>query len=158
MDFHVHAKNNSKMKTLILSSLIAFMACQSAGIDKKSTEIQLKETISLNDIPKASLTFYDVNDSRCPEGVNCVWAGNATVDLLLEGVNTEGKLTKRINMCLGDCRTLYGPGSFRQIDSLDQEFAGQKYRFILENVSPHKKADSTVTKDNYSISLKIEKR
>jgi hypothetical protein len=150
--------NNKMMKTLILSSLVAFMACQSTGIDKKLSDIHLKETVSINNVPKSSLTFFDVNDSRCPEGVNCIWAGNATVDLLLEGVNTEGKLTEHINMCLGDCRSQSGSGSFRQTDTLDHEFAGQKYRFILESVNPHKIADSTFTKDKYSISLKIEKK
>lgn len=146
------------MKTQLLLLLLAISACESDDVAKKDKELKYKETIQINDVPSASLTFFEVNDSRCPEGVQCIWAGNATVDLALEGVNTEGKLVKHINLCLGDCRTLYGPGAFRQIDSVDQDFAGQKYRFILEKVSPTPKADSVLSKKNYSVSLRIEKK
>ncbi|MCE7039954.1 hypothetical protein [Dyadobacter sp. CY312] len=141
------------MKALLFILLVALVACQSSTVDKKGNEIKYKETVQINDVPKATLTFFDVSDSRCPENVKCVWAGNAKVDLALEGVGTEGKITKHINLCLGACSTSRG---FHTIDSLDQDFAGQKYRFILESVNPYPIAAKT--KNDYSISLRIEKK
>jgi hypothetical protein len=148
------------MKTLLFTLFIALVlvACKSSGVDKKGNEIKYLETVQINDVPRSTLTFFDVSDSRCPENVNCVWAGYTTVDLLLEGVGTDGKLTKHINLCLGDCRLLYGLTPFRQVDSLYQDFAGQKYLFILEGVNPTPKVDSLRTKNDYSISLRIEKK
>lgn len=148
------------MKEAIILFVISFctLACQSASVDKKDGVIKYKETVTLNDVPKSSLTFFDVSDSRCPEGVQCVWAGNATVEFALEGVGTDGKISNHVKMCIGDCRTLYKTSSFREVDSLDQEFAGQKYRFILEAVNPSPKVDSTKKKEDYSVSLKIEKK
>lgn len=144
---------------IILTMLsILMLACQSASVDKKDNEIKLKETVILNDVPKSTLTFFEISDSRCPEGVQCFWAGNATVDLFLEGVTTEGKTSKHINMCVGDCRTLYKSSPYRQSDTLDQEFAGQQYRFILEAVNPAPKVDSAAKKEAYSILLKIERK
>lgn len=157
---HEQKEKDKKMKRAILLTIISIfmLACQSASVDKKDGEIKYKETVTLNDVPFSTLTFYEVSDSRCPEGVQCFWAGNATVDLALAGVNTEGKVSKHINMCIGDCRTLYKSAPYRLADTLDQEFAGQQYRFILEAVSPAPKADSTVTKAAYSILLKVERK
>ena len=148
------------MKRISLVALLGILtiACQNASVDKKDDVLKYKETVIINDVPQSSLTFFDVSDSRCPEGVQCVWAGNATVDLALEGVGTEGKISKHVNMCLGDCRMLYENASYRQVDSLDQEFAGQNYRFILEAVNPKAKVDSTRKKEDYSIVLRIEKQ
>lgn len=137
---------------------VFMLACQSASVDKKDDVIKYKESITLQDVPKATLTFFEVSDSRCPEGVQCFWAGNATVDLALDGVGTEGKITKHVNLCLGDCKTLYPSAPYRTVDSLDQEFAGQKYRFILEAVNPSAKVDTTRKKTDYSVVLRVEKK
>ena len=152
-------KTTKIMKRTILLSIICILtlACQSASVDKNGV-IKYKETVSLTDVPKATLTFFEVSDSRCPQGVQCFWAGNATVDLALDGVGTDGKITNHVKMCLGDCHTLYKSSPFREVDSLDQEFAGQKYRFILEAVNPAPKVDSTKKKGDYSITLRIEKK
>ncbi len=129
------------------------MACKSSSVDKKADEINYKETVTINDVPKASLTFFDVSDSRCPKEGNCIWAGNATVDLALTGVTTEGGVTNHVTMCLGACTT-----KFKMADTLDYEFTGQKYRFILNGVNPYPKASAISGKEGYSISLKVEKR
>lgn len=147
-----------KKTALLVMVSILMMSCQSASIDKNDDEIKYKETKILSDVPKSTITFSEVTDSRCPEGVQCIWAGNAIVDLSLDGVNTEGKISKKIKMCLGDCNSLYPAEAFREIDSVEQEFAGQKYLFILEAVNPSPKVDSNKTKADYSILLKIEKR
>ena len=149
------------MKRLLFAIVLlaAISACNNSSVDKKDpNEIYYKETVNINDVPRSTLTFFEVEDSRCPEGVQCIWAGNATVDLALNGVTTEGGTTKHVTMCLGDCRTVSSSTGFQVIDTLDENFAGQKYRFILESVNPKARLDSTRKKQDYSIVLKIEKR
>ena len=133
--------------------MLSIIACKSTAVDKNNGEINYKETVTIQDIPRSTLTFFDVSDSRCPEGAQCVWAGNATVDLALTGVTTEGGLTSHVSMCLGACGK-----KFNTSDTLDYEFIGQKYRFILNAVNPLPKAESPAKKENYSISLNIEKK
>jgi hypothetical protein len=141
-----------KIYILLFTSLI-LSACQKSSVDKKEEGlIHYKEIVPINDVPIATLTFFDVNDSRCPEGAECIWAGNASIDLVLDGVTTEGKVTKHIKMCLGDC------SRFHLSDTLDEEFAGLKYRFILKAVNPYPKVSTANNKPAYNISLVIEKK
>ena len=147
------------MKRIIALIIVSFfaLACQKTSVDKKDDIIKYKQSVTLNDVPRAALTFFEVSDSRCPKGVQCIWAGNATVDLAMEGVGTEGKISEHVNMCIGDCRTLYKSSSFRTADTVDREFAGQKYRLILDAVD-RLETENVKNKENYFISLRIEKR
>jgi len=146
-----------KNLSLILVLASSLISCQNTSIDKKEDEIKYKEVVVLNDVPKSTLTFYDVTDSRCPKGVNCVWAGNAVVDLALDGVSTQGKVSKHISLCLGDCRGGNSQSVFKEIDSLDQDFAGHQYRFILKAVNALSKSDSIRKKEDYAVLLQIKK-
>lgn len=128
------------------------MACQKSSVDKKEEGvIRYKQSVSIHDIPIATLTFFEFNDSRCPEGGQCITAGSVAIDLALDGVTTEGRITKHVKMCLGDCSNF-------QPDTLDEEFAGLKYRFILKAVNPYPKVDAVKSKPDYNISLAIEKK
>jgi hypothetical protein len=138
---------------LLVLTIAGMMSCKSSGVDKKEEGIRYKETVTLNDVPKASLTFFGLADSRCPENVNCVWAGNATVDLLLSGVTTEGGVNEHVKMCLGQCGQ-----KFNEVDTLDKKFAGEDYRLILTAVKPYPKIDSTRKIEDTYILLKIEKK
>jgi hypothetical protein len=141
----------NKLYYLLLPGLI-LAACQKSSVDKKEADdIRYKETVQLHDIPRATLTFFEVDDSRCPEGVQCIWAGNASIDLLLEGVSTEGKLNRHVKMCFGTCSNF-------QPDTLEEDFAGEKYQFILKAVKPALKSDVQVNKTDYAISLDIKKK
>lgn len=149
------------MKTFInrLAILVLFatLACDESVVDKANRdEIIYKQTVTINDIPKATLTFFEVEDSRCPVKVQCIWAGNATVDLELNGIDTQGRVSKHIAMCLGDCRLAGRKPRYVEIDTLNTTFANQDYRFILQKVTPYPKADSSKTKAEYAIELKIE--
>jgi hypothetical protein len=146
--------NENLMKKYMFVLLAAMaVACKSTGVDKKEEGIQYKETVTLNDVPKATLTFFEVEDSRCPEGVTCVWGGRAAIDLLLSGVTTEGGIKEHVKMCLGTCDATTGS------DTLEKTFAGENYRLVLTAVNPYPKfGDSTRIKEKYSIQLKIEKK
>ena len=140
------------MRKLYYIFLAGFLlgACQKSSVDKKEEGlIHYKETVSINDVPPASLTFFEVEDSRCPEGANCIIAGFVQVDLALNGVTTDGRITNHLKMCIGCGEVMY--------DTLDYNFAGQGYRFILKSVTPYPKIDLPNKKTDYSISLDIKK-
>lgn len=130
---------------------VSFIACQKSSVDKKEEDlIHYKQTVAINDVPSASLTFSEVEDSRCPEGVQCIWAGNADIDLVLEGFTTEGRVTRTAKMCFGTCSNFVA-------DTLNYDFAGTSYRFILKAVTPAPKKDTELKKTDYGISLDIQK-
>ncbi|MBO9614001.1 MAG: hypothetical protein J7619_14955 [Dyadobacter sp.] len=141
-----------KKYVFVLFAVMA-AACKSTVVDKREDGIKYKETVTLNDVPAATLTFFEVDDSRCPEDVVCIWGGRASVDLLLSGVTTEGGIKEHVKMCLGECNASTGS------DTLEKTFAGQKYKFVLSAVNPYPNTrDTTRTKAKYSIQLKIEKK
>lgn len=143
------------MKKLCFLMLLTagLFACRSTSVEKKSDEIKYKETVIINEVPRTTIQFFDVSDSRCPEGGECIWAGNATIDLALSGVTTEGGLTSHVKMCLGACDK-----QFKIADTLDYEFTGEQYRFILTAVNPYPQSESSNAKEDYSIALQIEKK
>ncbi|MCF0073381.1 hypothetical protein LZD49_23080 [Dyadobacter sp. CY261] len=140
------------MKKYVFVLFVALaLACKSTGVDKKEEGIRYMQSVILNDVPKATLTFFEIEDSRCPEGVQCIWGGRAAVDLLFSGVTTEGGIKEHVKMCLGTCDASVGS------DTLEKKFAGENYRLILTAVNPSPHIDSVRKKENYSILLKIEK-
>jgi hypothetical protein len=151
------------MKKLVLmtAAVWSVFACQNSSIDKRDEGIAYKETITINDVPKATLTFFGYGDSRCPEGANCFWAGYAAVDLLLSGVTAEGGVNEHVKMCLGDCRFFTKDSTktgYVMADTLDKSFAGQQYRFILSALNPGPSLDTTRQKEVRRIMLKVEKK
>ena len=151
-----------KKLLLMIASLGFLLSCQNNTVEKREG-IAYKETIDINDVPKATLTFYGFGDSRCPEGANCVWAGYAMVDLLLTGVTAEGRVDEHVKMCLGDCRFFQKDStgtrsSYDMADTLDKSFAGQQYRFILTSLYPGPTLDTTRQKEVRRIMLKVEKK
>jgi len=134
----------------LLFTSAVLLACQKSSVDKKEEGlIRYKESLTLQDIPRATLTFFDVSDSRCPEGVQCIVAGSANVDLALDGVTTEGRITKHVKMCIGDCSNFLA-------DTVRENFAGYHYRFILKAVNPLPRKDEEQTKTQYNISIDIK--
>lgn len=87
-----------------------------------------------------------VSDSRCPEGVKCVWAGAATA--LLEVMTTTSR-PMQIQISTSDLAA--------QKLTKTQSLYG--YNLTLINVSPHRKENLSKEemKGKYIIGLKIEK-
>ncbi len=80
----------SGLRILPLALLaLAFAACDSGpdsetvGAQAGEVAVPLGESASLDGL---ALSFQAIaEDSRCPEGVDCVWAGRATVRLVVDG-------------------------------------------------------------------------
>ncbi len=133
------------------------ISCKSDSITAQAVEktIRYHETVSLTDNNPATLTFAEIADSRCPEGANCIWAGNALVDLDIKSTATAEP--KRIQMCLGDCNSLYPKTGFRETDTAMVSVDQTKYRLILTEIAPYPRLSGpSMSKEAYTLKLKIE--
>lgn len=145
------------MKNILLSLgiSVALFACSNNAVNKQQDEnvIKYKETVTLP--TSGTLTFAEVEDSRCPENVQCIWAGNATVDLQLRSgqANQEAQTVK---MCVGDCRTLYPKSGFREADTVQVSVQGTSHTLILTQVSPYPNTTKPTKREDYTIRLKIQ--
>lgn len=68
------------MKNLTLGlMLLLFMACKSVKENSNEVIITSKNEVVINDY---SLVINKIiSDSRCPEGTNCIWAGELVMEL-----------------------------------------------------------------------------
>ena len=78
-----------------------------------------------------------VEDSRCPTGVNCVWEGDATVEV---GVQTVG-LPERLQLHTND--------------RFAQEATARGLRVRLKFLEPYPKADRPVSPGDYRVVLSV---
>ncbi|WP_031526005.1 hypothetical protein [Dyadobacter crusticola] len=148
-----------KKLLILIAGVGAIFSCQNNSIDKNEY-ISYKETITINDVPKATLTFFDYADGRCPEDVNCIWGGYALVDLELTGVTEQGRINEHVEMCLGECNFVRKDSTqaARVVnDTVVKSFGGQQYKLILSALEPGRTLDSVRQKEVRRIKLKVEK-
>ena len=66
-------------KIILLLFLLAFVACKSVKESPNVLVITSKEEVVMNDY---TITINKIiSDSRCPEGTNCIWAGELILEL-----------------------------------------------------------------------------
>ncbi|HXG92723.1 MAG TPA: hypothetical protein VNN73_10200 [Blastocatellia bacterium] len=107
-------------------------------LDKEFT-IKAGQTTSIRSEGFA-ITFVSVaEDSRCPEGVDCVWVGNAKVVLKLSKANGESH-TVELNTTLQPKEVTY-----------------QQYLVRLVKLTPYPKQNSTIKKEDYEATLMVSK-
>ena len=84
----LYYKKNYCMKLLFLLLMPAFVWSQNtlSTTNKQTLLLNYKQSVNIGDV---SLKFEKVlSDSRCPTDVNCVWAGEAIVIIV---VSTKGE-------------------------------------------------------------------
>ncbi len=91
------------MKNLILTLILTLFFGSLLPTEAKTDE-QIKVLVNRQKVvPKTNLTVKFVSiieDSRCPEGTNCVWAGNAKIKVTVKMRGIEPK-TFELNTNLG---------------------------------------------------------
>lgn len=135
-----------KIKSVFLLSLFAvlFSSCQPGLGDV------LKMTYGASrEIPSEGLEiiFLDVMDSRCPTGVQCIAPGEARVTLDVQkdsGARQVVELTAQ-----GLCEDATGP--------CGSEADAMGYRFKLLFVAPYPAKDAIPAKENYVLTLVVDK-
>jgi len=133
------------MKNILLSMLsgLWLLGCQSDSnsIDaekfgdtfqaKSGEEAQLSGASASNDL---KVIVESITDSRCPEGVNCIRAGNAQIGLTLSKESDR----QEVGLCIG-CSNR--PNSVEQ-DTVSVTVASQLYEVILKDVLPYPAQDN----------------
>lgn len=111
--------------------------------------------VYLKEGEKKFLKEYEMNitfkkmaeDSRCPEGVNCIWAGVATAEIEVMGLATRPNILKISTMQDGN-----------RGYAKSQDFNG--YQISLEQVTPNTTSDRgfKALQGTYKIGIKIKKQ
>ncbi|SFB95019.1 hypothetical protein [Kaistella jeonii] len=119
-----------------------------------SAKVSQSGVIYLKEGENKFLKEYEMNvtfkkmleDSRCPEGVNCIWAGVATAEVEVMGLATRPTIIKISTM---------DDSSRGYADS--QDFNG--YQITLSDVSPNTTSDRgfKALQGKYKIGIKIKK-
>ena len=100
-------------------------------------ELRVGEETTLPD-SKIKIKFLSVdNDSRCPQGVNCVWAGSVGVSLLLAAPGEEGERVK-LNTAVEPQTVSYKGHSFK-----------------IESVNPPRVEGKNIKPEDYRITLAV---
>jgi hypothetical protein len=105
----------------------------------KEFSLAIGQSASISD-ERLSVKFLDVTeDSRCPKGVTCIWAGQVSceVEVIRNGNIERAKLT-----------ALAGRIPASQIIS------GYSFAF---NIEPYPEANNQITKEEYRLSVTIAK-
>ncbi len=128
---------------LSLASILLLGWCQENDLGVNLRTTQLPDTVELRpgqwvDLSEQGyrITFLSVpTDSRCPTGVQCVWAGDAAVHLKVSG--TEAR----------DCtlHTTLNPKST----------VLEKVNIALKKVSPYPSRDSQIDPPDYRVKLAL---
>jgi hypothetical protein len=93
---------------------------------------------------KLKIKFVSVaEDSRCPKGVNCIWAGNARV--MLQVGKTQGAPVK-LELNTNPREATNGAGGYGE------------YLIKLVEVAPYPVAGQTIKPGSYAVTLSVSKK
>lgn len=137
-----------------LALLIGFSSCKTEKVALQDGTVLLnyQQPLTIDQSTKTIATFKEVADSRCPENVNCIWSGSVTVDLLLDIQNQ--KTQKALQLCL---YCMAGKDGTKIPPSSDVDLGGEKYKIELQSVTPSPNTEIQKKKEDYVISIKINK-
>lgn len=130
------------MRTLILLTLFTIIFGFSQIAEARSNQeikvqVNNQKSINKNDL---TVKFVSVlEDSRCPEGTNCIWAGNAKLKLKLKKKNGAWK-TFELNT---------------NIEKNDLKFGG--YSIKISELTPTPAANVRINPDGYVATFSISK-
>ncbi|MCB0466259.1 MAG: hypothetical protein KDC78_11410 [Aequorivita sp.] len=134
---------NSLLAIIILFSSFAFGQDDSAETPKIAVKVPKGETIILKGI---SIKFLEVlEDSRCPEGVTCIWAGRAIVKV---EVTSNGK-TEEKTLTFGETR----PGEEKNTNL----FNSKEFAINGLKLNPYPTSENTGKDKNYTLLVCEEK-
>jgi hypothetical protein len=117
---------------------------QSQGVQDKTAQNQIVINYGRQvAAAKENLTLKFVvilEDSRCPEGVQCIWAGNARIEL---AVTRAGEDTTSLELNTNDRY----PVEAQYLD----------YTITLIDLKPYPKAAEQIDIENYTATIEIQK-
>ncbi|MEJ7848670.1 MAG: hypothetical protein WKF92_11350 [Pyrinomonadaceae bacterium] len=127
------------MKTLLLTLFITFLfggsdLAQAKGVKEVKVQINKQARVSGT---KFTVKFLElVEDSRCPTGTNCIWAGNAKIKIQ---ITKNGKAAKILEL------NTNGP----ETAALDG------YIFKLIALTPHPAINIRINRNGYIATISV---
>lgn len=112
---------------------------QEAALDQEF-EIKIGQQVSIKREGLRVSFSYVAEDSRCPEGVTCVWAGNGKVVLKLSKVRRRASVM-RLNTTT---------------DPKQDDYRG--YEVKLVSLNPYPKKDMPIKKKDYVATLVVSRK
>lgn len=137
------------MKNILFILVILFTT---TGLAQDSTKVETPKivsklmygkTISIEDLEFKFVAIE--SDSRCPKGVQCIWAGEAVVliDVLKNGEKIEQK------------RVVFSPTN-SLINKIGNVFSSETFSVSGLNIAPYPKYDDKINAEDYYIQLEIK--
>ncbi|MDT4895722.1 MAG: hypothetical protein QOH25_799 [Acidobacteriota bacterium] len=138
------------MTSAILSFLVLFAATTAAAPPESSIkevaldkefEVRFGQLVSIKK-EGLKISFKDVaEDSRCPTGVECIWAGNAKIVVFIKN-NRRRAYTIKLNT---------------GVEPKQDNFI-MKYDIKLVSLSPYPKKGAIIMKSDYVATLVVSRR
>lgn len=132
----------TSIKLILVLVLLAAMGCEEITVNKKFT-LDANSSFLINRLYSTadgqnSLRIYEISDSRCPEGVKCIWSGEVTL---------KGKWTS------------YNEQTDVELHSVvkDQEKQPKGYTIQIVDAQPYPKFGTESKPEDLVITLKIQK-
>ena len=133
--------------TLKLVSLmfLAFLGCSQKTPDKKPVQLDKEFDLRIGQTASIDAAGFDITftavteDSRCPQGVDCIWAGNAIVQVKISRDHADSR-DLDLNTGIEPKERRYG-----------------EYRVSLVRLQPHPKKDIPIRKQDYAATFVVHK-
>lgn len=123
-----HSRN--KIAALFMAALPLAYACKTAEVTP-SNRVTLRAYQSARLQNDVTVRVDSLNESRCPQGVACIWEGNAVVKATLSKDTDQ----KQVRLVLGPDPT--AAGNRQKPDSTGVVLGGATYKVILRDVTPY---------------------
>lgn len=134
---------NSLLAIIVLFSSFAFGQEDAAKTPKIGVKVSVGETVVLKDV---SIKFLEVvEDSRCPEGVNCIWAGRAIVKVAV----TSKEKTEEKTLTFGEVK----PGEEKNTNL----YSSSKFAINGLTLNPYPTSEKTGKDSGYTLLICEEK-
>jgi len=98
-----------------------------------NTPFEIPVNGELIDPEGMEIKVNEITDVRCPVDLQCFWAGNAKVELIMKADNAG----KQISLCIGQCDTRY-----QEADTVEVYYREQAFNLILMEVKPYPGTDN----------------
>ncbi|MBX2816322.1 MAG: hypothetical protein KTR24_10000 [Saprospiraceae bacterium] len=124
---------------LLCISIISSCAKDGEGdFSRSNTILRLGEATTVAD--DYEFRVDSLQDSRCPKGVECIWAGQVEVQIMAAKEGEE----QLISLCLGPSEPCQSQDTFRDI------------RITLDSVAPYPQIEQEILAEDYLIFVTIE--
>jgi hypothetical protein len=118
-----------QLSGLLVVGTLCFAACKSSEtVPTNSVSLGMNQSARLSS--GVAVRVDSIQDSRCPEGVTCIWAGQAKVKMLL----SKDSDSTMVSLIL---EPGVMAGSPKRLDSTNVSLSSETYKVILKDVNPY---------------------